>query len=333
MMMERKDFLRNMALGAAVSMIPGSLLKANSKTAGLHKPKERFEKISFGIISDLHQDFTFDAPKRLEAYVADMNRKKPDFILQLGDFCCPVDGNKVIMDIWNGFKGEKRHVLGNHEFDQNCTVEDCVKFFGMPKDYYSFDMTGYHFVVMNTNGVIPSDPKRMYPSYIHDEQFRWLEADLRATKLPTIVFCHHPLDVFGVENGEAVRLLLENANKEAGFLKVKVVFSGHLHQDFCNQINGIHYVQVNSATYRWLGKPYNNESLPKQHYKRYPLIRYMAYYEEPLWAYVTIETSGKLRIQGRNSSWRGDSPYDMGMEKLSWEYPSVTKISDLEIQL
>lgn len=325
--MERKNFLKAVVLGTTAGMMPTLLKAGNGFTAGSR------QKISFGIISDLHQDFTFDAPQRLQAFIQSMNKRNPDFILQLGDFCVPKDKNKIIMDIWNQFPGEKHHVIGNHEFDQHCTVDQIVQFFGMPGRYYSFDVKGYHFVIMDGNGPVPSAPDQSYPSYIHDDQLTWLEGDINNTKLPCIIFCHQGLDNNGVVNRESVRLLLESCNRKAGFNKVKTVFSGHHHLDYHNEINGIHYIQINSATYRWLGKPYNNTSLPAEYYKQYPLISYMAYYEDPIWAYVEIDDQGKLTVEGKKTVWKGNSPYDMGMKYEEWDYPSVTRVSQRTIQL
>lgn len=325
--MKRNDFLKTFALGAAGAAIPGGLKAGNTEHPSARK------QISFGIISDLHQDFAFDAPDRLKAFIRSMNQKSPDFILQLGDFCVPKEKNKVIMDIWNQFHGHKYHVIGNHEFDQQSTIDQIVQFFKMPARYYSFDTKGYHFIVLDGNGKNPSDPDARYPSYFHEDQLSWLEDDISATALPCIVFCHQGLDHNGVANRESVRLLLQNCNRKAGYLKVKAVFSGHHHLDYYNQINGIHYIQINSATYRWLGKAYNNTSLPAAHYEKYPLIRNMGYYEDPIWAYVNISENGRLTIEGKKTRWKGLSPYDMGMKAVDWDYPSLTSVSDRSIQL
>lgn len=325
--MKRNDFLKTVAFGAAGSILPARLKAEEQEDAAGRK------RISFGIISDLHQDFSFDAPDRLRAFIKSMNQKKPDFILQLGDFCVPKDENMVIMDIWNQFPGSKYHVIGNHEFDQQSTLEQIVRFFKMPANYYSFDIKGYHFIVLDGNGKIPSAADARYPSYFNEEQLSWLENDINTTTLPCIVFCHQGLDHNGVTNRESVRLLLQNCNKKSGYIKVKAVFSGHHHLDYYNQINGIHYIQVNSATYRWLGKAYNNTSLPAVHYEKYPLIRNMAYYEDPIWAYVEISENGRLTVAGRKTSWKGFSPYDMGMKPVDWDYPSLTSVSDRNIQL
>ena len=49
-----------------------------------------------------------------------------------------------------------------------------------------------------------------------------------------------------------IRSILEQANQGNG-KKVVSCFSGHLHRDYCRVIKGIPYVQINSASYFWIG--------------------------------------------------------------------------------
>ncbi|HAA77829.1 TPA: hypothetical protein DCE37_22205, partial [Candidatus Latescibacteria bacterium] len=60
-------------------------------------------KVRFGIVSDVHKDV--------------MQEAKPDFILQLGDFCTPIPQNLEFLTIWNRFSGPRYHVIGNHDMD------------------------------------------------------------------------------------------------------------------------------------------------------------------------------------------------------------------------
>jgi 3',5'-cyclic AMP phosphodiesterase CpdA len=267
--MKRRDFLRNASLAFAAA----GTVSANASALASSSPSAaKSAKIRFGIISDLHHDFTFDAPQRLQAFINAMNQRKPDFILDLGDFCCPVENNRVITDIWNGFSGPKFHVIGNHETDQHCTREQVVNFWGMAGRYYSFDRNGFHFIVLDANAPNPANPKEHYPSGIEDEQLLWLKTDLANTKLPTFVFSHQGLDFSPLRNREDIRILLENTQSRNGNGKVIAAFSGHTHKDYYNLINGIHYIQINSSTYRWWGDIINNDSFGQEAEKAHPLI-------------------------------------------------------------
>ncbi|WP_260706615.1 metallophosphoesterase family protein [Edaphobacter flagellatus] len=326
--MNRRDFLRNAALGVAA---PGAV--STNAAALVSMPEQAYSAIRFGVIADLHHDFTFDAPRRLEAFVREMNELKPDFILDLGDFCCPVEKNRNIVDIWNGFPGTKHHVIGNHEMDQRCTREQVVDFWKMPGRYYSFDQNGFHFVVLDGNDPDPRNPDERYPAGIDSRQLEWLRGDLSSTKLPTIVFCHQGFDNSAVRNRESVRILLENTHSREGNGKVVAVFSGHFHNDYYNLINGIHYIQINSATYQWCGEGVNNDSFAAATLKSHPLMKHMAYYQDPLWAYIEIDADGILKVRGRKTNWMGKSPRDLKLAEHDWDYPPKPGISSRQLRL
>src|SRR5699024_6016999 len=216
--MDRREFLKNSALA---SFSTGSLFPSTHFTE-----HEEYTPLRIGLCADLHQDLIPDAPGRLSAFIDEMEEKKPDFIIQLGDFCQPSPQNKEVMDIWNRFSGPKYHVMGNHDPEGDFTQDEVVDFWKAEGTYYSFDMKGYHFVVLNGNEQNPEhDTPWKYERYISDIQRDWLKNDLRTTDLPVIVFCHQGLDndEYGIENAMRVRLILERANKAAGFRKVQIV--------------------------------------------------------------------------------------------------------------
>ncbi len=45
--------------------------------------------VKIGLIADVHKDIMHDADERLVAFLDEMKIKKPDFLLQMGDFCTP----------------------------------------------------------------------------------------------------------------------------------------------------------------------------------------------------------------------------------------------------
>ena len=144
-----------------------------------------------------------------------------------------------------------------------CSKEEVMGFWGMDKNHYSYDMGGFHFVVLDTNYVKSGDEYIDYKNgnyfngdvpYVPPTDLDWLKRDLETTDAPTILFSHYGFyHGGGVKNREQVRSILEQANKEAGFQKVVACFCGHYHLDDVNTVEGIHYVQVNSASYHWVG--------------------------------------------------------------------------------
>ena len=320
--MERRDFLSCLSLTAAGLMVPAGL------SAG--KPGKPVMKkkavLKVGICSDVHHDLIPDSESRLQAFITDMNRRGDiDFIIQLGDFCLPYDYNKPFLDIWKQFKGPAYHVIGNHETDGGFTHDQVVSFLGAAGKYYSFDANGYHFVVLNGNEKNPDNPPKGYPRYIGEEQRRWLAGDLAGTKLPVIAFCHQALDIDidgSIEQASYTRMIFERSGK------VKLVFSGHHHTDFYNQINGIHYVQINSMSYYWVGEKYERERYSKEISEKYPYLKYTIPYKDPLWAVMTVFSDGETAIEGRRSDFLGPSPDEMGIGKYEKGYPIVAYISD-----
>lgn len=328
--MKRRNFIRNSAL-ATIGMTPMSNLPDFP-----NRVNRKFAKIRFGICADLHQDIMHDAAQRLEAFIDDMQHQKPDFIIQLGDFCRPYEHNQPILNVFNRFSGPRYHVIGNHDMDGGFTREQVVAYWKAKGTYYSFDIKGYHFVVLDGNEENPSPGRPSgYARWIGPSQLKWLQEDLDKTNLPTIVFCHQGLDndYGGLENGTQSRLVLERANERAGFRKVQLVFSGHHHQDYRNYINGIHYIQINSMSYQWLGSKYAHIRYSEAIDKSHPWIKSTAPYKDPLWAMVELLPDGQLSLKGRKTVYVGPSPEELGMPEYEYGYLNRPLISDRKLLL
>lgn len=315
--MKRRGFLTKSIIGG-IGMTGIGRFQANAAPY-FEKKTNGYGKVLFrmGVCADLHHDLIDDGPRRLQEFITEMNELKPDFILQMGDFCVPKPANKVIMDIWNQFKGPKYHVIGNHDIDRGFTHDQVVEFWNAKGKYYSFDTNGYHFVVLNGNERPPNDTVKGYPRSITQEQLQWLKQDLEATTLPAVVFCHQGIDndMDGINEGDMVRLVFERANQKAGFQKVRLVLSGHHHENYLNTYNNIHYLQINSISYQFfhLKKGYD-----------------FALTKEPLWAFITVYKNGTITIKGKQSSYI--NPKSMN-DLREWDgYPTDPTISDRVIK-
>ncbi len=311
-------------------MVGGIVMIPNSK---LLTSADKREELRFGICTDVHKDIMHDADERLQAFIDEAKEKSLDFIIQLGDFCRPYDYNLPFLSIWNQFPGDKYHVLGNHDMDGGFSREEVIQYWKAKGKYYSYDVKGYHFVVLDGNDKSEKVPNG-YARYLGREQLEWLERDLAQSDLPTIVFCHQGLDndMGGIYNGTEARLVLENANRQSSYKKVRLVFSGHHHQNYHNVINDIHYVQINSMSYHWLGGDYLQVRYSEEVDKSHPWIKYTVPYQDPIWALVEISSKGKLTIMGRESSFVGPTPEEMGVDKSRYGYPIEAKISDRKIK-
>lgn len=251
---------------------------AGTTAAGLALAPDLFAKsqqkplVRFGMLSDVHyadrepqwNRFYRQSLAKMEEIIGRLNREKPDFVIELGDFKdqdeVPNEANtlKYLTDIeaaFQKFDGPTYHVLGNHDMDGISKQQflERVENTGISttKSYYSFDKKGIHFVVLDADftkegkdydhGNFSWDD-----SFIPASQLNWLKEDLEENRLPVIVFVHQMLspsrDVkLEVQNSAEVRQALENSGK------VLCVFQGHVHEESYNLINGIHYYSVNAV--------------------------------------------------------------------------------------
>lgn len=298
--------------------------------------------VRFAIASDFHAPDIPDGKKRVETFIKAANDENVDFIIELGDFCRLDSANQVYRDIWNSFKGEKYHVIGNHDLDHYST-DEYVKGMSIPHRYYSFDKGNFHFVVLDGNNYFDGEKIRHYDhgnygaypqnkhSYIDKEQIEWLEKDLASTELRTILLSHQSLDS-EIKNGAEVHQILEKENKCAKFKKVVLAFSGHNHSNYTKEINGITYMQVNSASYVWIGKPTMTEKrFPKEINKKYSLMQYSMMFDKPLYATVTLTVEG-VDVKGTKAEFIPPTPKEIGLGDSIGIYPLVSTIENAHVR-
>lgn len=299
--------------------------------------------LKFAIVSDLHASAMPDGKERMQAVVEAANTENVDFLIQLGDFIRLDSASRSLDSIWNKYEGEKYHVLGNHDLDAY-TKEEFLKGFGVLNRYYSFDKGDFHFIVLDGNNLYDNKEYRHYAkanylkaksdmrAFVDPEQLEWLINDLAATDKKCILFSHQSIDSF-MNNGDEVRAVLENANKRAGFKKVVLAFSGHNHSNYTKEINGITYMQINSASYVWVGKPTMTEKrYPKAINEKYRLLRYSITYDKPLYAIVTL-TKNKIDIKGTQAAFLPPTPRDLGLGDSIGIYPLISIIADAQVNL
>lgn len=322
-----------MGIGATASLMTPTLI---SFKPSISTDKYR-KSLNFGIVSDVHKDLIPDADQRLETFINHAIDKKVDFIIQMGDFCFGETKNKGFLNIWEQFKGPKYHVLGNHDMDKN-SKEEMLDFLGMPKTYYSYDVGGYHFIVLDANFLYQDGKFIDYKhanfyvedsviTFIDKEQIEWFKADLAATQLPTIIFCHQSL-WHGVKNRLTLQKIMEIHHE-----KVICSLNGHDHIDYHFKQKEIDYIGINSMSYQWVsGKYESNKRFPKEFYKQYGNLHHIAAYKDPLYAFATLKPEGNFKIEGIQSDWVSPSPYEMGMPKGSNGMVASAEISNYNIR-
>jgi len=259
----RRRFLKLSATGAAVGSV------------GLFRQgigREAEGRVSFGLVTDVHyadhdprgNRHYRDSVTKLAEAVGLFNRRKLPFAVELGDLIdsAPSKAEELgylhrIRDTYQGFKGDRHFVLGNHcvaaltkdEFLANCGARIKQTYYSF--DHGPFDHDPFHFVVLDGNFNKDGSPYaagkfNWTDTWIHPPQQEWLAKDLKeASGKKTVVFVHQNLDKekspLGVKNGGRVREILEASGN------VLAVFQGHHHAGGYARIKGIHYVTLKAT--------------------------------------------------------------------------------------
>jgi 3',5'-cyclic AMP phosphodiesterase CpdA len=236
----------------------------------------------FGFITDVHHGtHGKDQRDRLRRFIDAAITRKPEFIIQCGDFCCAkggLDACSGFLAEWNRFPGKKHHVIGNHDCDFQ-SKNDLLRAWDIPNRYYSFDAGPLHFVVLDRNHFIDEatgntvsyDRGNWYPihkkggpghlsrvSVIDPEQLAWLARDLEATDKPIVIFQHQPSGVGSHDgNWEELNHVIDSHNARRGRIQVAAVFCGHDHDEQVCVRHGVHHVTLTSSTF---GMPFGGHT-------------------------------------------------------------------------
>ncbi len=289
---------------------------------------QKSESIKFAVCTDVHQDLIHDASDRLTDFIKSAEQNNSEYIIQLGDFCMPEKDNENFLSIWNSFEAPKYHVLGNHDMDisDKATIQ---KFWGMEKPYYSFDQGDFHFIVLDinyykdgdefvsyNNGNYYSHPKSR--TYISPEQLQWLKADLANTDKLTVVFSHQSLESNGgAKNKKEIWKLFAEANKDKK--KVIACFCGHEHTDKHTEIEGVHYIGLNSTSYAWVGSKLEHSGRYSEEIeKSFPNLKYTLPYQKSVFALIEINSNGTIKIEGVESGFVKPDPEELGAKENAY---------------
>lgn len=245
-------------LGRRAVLKHGTLVLA---AASLHSRNlfaaDATSRLRVGLVTDLHYADKAPAGSRhyretltkLEEAATQFEQETPTFLVELGDLidaAVSVDVEqrylKTINRPFSAICKDRHYVLGNHCVD-TLKKEEFLGGVEQEKSYYSFDRGGFHFIVLDSCFRSDGQPygRRNFhwtDANIPVAELEWLEADLKTSDTPVIVFAHQRLDVpnnHGVKNNADVRRVLESSGK------VLAVFQGHSHQNDLKEIGGIHY--------------------------------------------------------------------------------------------
>lgn len=231
-----------------------------------------------------------------------------DFIVQLGDLCHGVSGVPELLQAYNTFSIPSYHVLGNHDAEKD-GFADTVRAYGMPHNYYYFDVVGYRMIVL--------DPNYFYDNGTHvhfellnwrdhgatrdtlpPEQLTWLEQTIATSPYPCVILSHQSIErADGIRNREAVRDIINTANRRKKG-SVLLCINGHYHRDNVCVLDNVCYLDLNSASIDWVEKAHY--SFPRELHENVKKLHHLVVFERPLYAIVTVK-GNTIDIQGTSS--------------------------------
>jgi 3',5'-cyclic AMP phosphodiesterase CpdA len=212
-------------------------------------------------LTDVHLKGQFDAPEKFTRCLHHVQQQFPkvDFILNGGDIVFDMNKENITTidaqwELWhNLIKSECslpiHYCLGNHDIWWNENDKGQTTYgkaysmdkIGLQKAYYSFNKNGWKFIMLDS--VHLDIDNTWYIGKLGDEQFTWLENELKTTdaSMPVLVVSHIPiLTATNLVDDDIVNkwvmtggdMHTDTAKIIALFYKypnVKLCLSGHIH--------------------------------------------------------------------------------------------------------
>ena len=262
-----------------------------------------------------------------------------DFVVSLGDMSFNLVKDKAYIDHYNNFKGVKTfQVVGNHEFE-NCTFRQVAEAYRLERGYHSWDVKGFRFIALDPHYHAKAYGERLehfdhrcsYPEekvcyVIPPDQVAWLKEAIRTAPGPCVVFSHESIERIrsGIRNRKEILAIFNEANRACPG-KVRLVVNGHEHKDNLRILDGVVYLDLNSATYD-IGR--DHQAYPEAFRKRCGAAKCILTWNAPLSAVITMSKSGLLRLEGTESS------YYLGVtpEMAGWSGDADGRVTVPEIQ-
>jgi hypothetical protein len=203
----------------------------------------------------------------LEGFIGQINSLEIDLVVDLGDRISNADlanDRQHLAKVASAFESlsiERHHLIGNHDV-VHLSVEDHEKILDMSMRHHSLDRHGWHLAFWNTSCELHEEQGFL----LEQNDLDWLEADLTATDLPSIVFTHMPVDTGSMvgnyyferryahgeqhRNASLARDLIERSEK------VIAVVSGHVHWNQLHFMDGIPYFSLQSLSETFTTHPH-----------------------------------------------------------------------------
>ena len=135
-----------------------------------------------------------------------------------------------------------------------------------------------------------------------EEQYAWAENAISSSPNPCVVFMHQSCEreQHGMPDWSRLRSLFARLNREKG-AKVRLVVNGHHHTDGLRFIDGIPYLDLNSANYKYYHK--SHELYPGEYRRAHSGCGHTIAWDAPLSAVLTIGADGYLKVEGSEAGY------------------------------
>ena len=306
-------------------------------------------RVRFLAFTDIHYRFSPIHTKSrewLERILARAERERVDFVIQLGDFTAKPLEDLDYVNAYNDFKIKTYSVFGNHD-DDNFPHERVLEALRLDSGHYFFDRGGFRFIVADPNYILVDGAYRHYSDGNHSRkrlpgatlnhlppfQQEWLKDAIDSSPFPCVVFSHQSFErgVGGVVEQAAVRKIFRDANA-ASPDKVRLAVNGHHHCDHFTIMDGVPYLDLNSASYQWLGWKFSHNGYSAEDMKRFPTMNHTFVYDRPISAIITLESDGHLKVEGETGAfYAGVTPESVGGWLDEMGRPATPDIQSLDM--
>ncbi len=243
-----------------------SLLVAAAALCGAARAQEPVDPariINFIVIGDPH--LYTNAPRNVPQVIERINALpiQPDFVISMGDNIAGGEDHEVLADARtyhdyaNQLSAPHYYVIGNHEcipveVYQLLTWDELLGAWEMDSRWYSFDVRGFHVIVIDGWISLRSDKH----ADVLKAELAWLAADLEACELPTMVFVHQAI---GFQQADSPSWIATDNRKfwppgnpletviQKHADKIVGVFEGHKHASLWKTCCGVTYHQIGAS--------------------------------------------------------------------------------------
>ena len=221
------------------------------------------EPLRLAVVTDIHNgrpSLTKKGPAAiplLERFADFVATEEPDLVVELGDRITDTDPETdraaltQVADVFAAMTAPSLHVLGNHDL-VHLSVDDNQIILDQDFASASVDRHGWHLVFWQADVRMTAT----HEPVLADHDLRWLEADLAATDLPSVVFTHVPLDgasmtgnyYFQANPQYATYANVADAQRVISAARVALCVAGHVHWNNVSRIDGVPYLSLQSLT-------------------------------------------------------------------------------------